>query len=401
MKSEMTTLIREVAAISKKYDKIAKAEGENFNIFKILNLSTNETRTHSSFLAELLDPRGSHGQGSIFLELFLRQLNIEDFEVEGAIVQKEQNAGRIDIEYLRGGRMDIVLSDKYKRGIVIENKIYTGDQKNQLSRYFEYCVSNFRNGFYILYLTLDGKKPSDWGLGLKSQDEKFQNCFATISFASDILNWLEMSRVKVAHSPTLTHSIAQYANLLKELTCQSMKDAASREITEYVLKSGLDSITAVHNIHDEIYGAVNVKLMNMFKNQILEIADELPLKLDNERIDGLGDFESGFYFRDPSWRHMRIGFEFAGKQEWATQLCYGITGITWGARVPYDNKMFVPLGVSEDSTDTWPWWKYFDIRNWNSLAFRKVVDGTLKAEVKGLVARLKTEIVSLNLPSGL
>jgi hypothetical protein len=45
--------------------------GFHFNIFEILNLSTNEVRTHSAFISELLDQKGRHGQGDLFLRMFL------------------------------------------------------------------------------------------------------------------------------------------------------------------------------------------------------------------------------------------------------------------------------------------------------------------------------------------
>lgn len=37
--------------------------GDFFNIFSILKMETDEVKTHSAFLAELLNPKGSHGQG--------------------------------------------------------------------------------------------------------------------------------------------------------------------------------------------------------------------------------------------------------------------------------------------------------------------------------------------------
>ena len=39
----------------------ARKRGESFNIFNVLGLSTNETRTHSALIAELLNPHGNHG----------------------------------------------------------------------------------------------------------------------------------------------------------------------------------------------------------------------------------------------------------------------------------------------------------------------------------------------------
>ncbi len=103
------SIIQNVAAIGRVYEKVVEATGENFNVFQILNLSTNETRTHSALLAEFLDPKGSHGQGSIFLELFLQKMNILDFDFNNAKVTKEKYAGSIDDNYLEGGRLDILL----------------------------------------------------------------------------------------------------------------------------------------------------------------------------------------------------------------------------------------------------------------------------------------------------
>ena len=50
--------------------------GDYFNVFNVLGLSSNETRTHSAFLAELLNPYGSHGMGDLFLKKFLLYAHI-------------------------------------------------------------------------------------------------------------------------------------------------------------------------------------------------------------------------------------------------------------------------------------------------------------------------------------
>lgn len=42
------------------------------NIFRLLGITTDEVRTHSALLADLLNPRGTHGQGSLFLATFLQ-----------------------------------------------------------------------------------------------------------------------------------------------------------------------------------------------------------------------------------------------------------------------------------------------------------------------------------------
>ena len=49
-------------------------------IIEILRKRNDEVNLHSKFISELLSPKGSHGQGVVFLKLFLNYL-IKDGEV--------------------------------------------------------------------------------------------------------------------------------------------------------------------------------------------------------------------------------------------------------------------------------------------------------------------------------
>jgi hypothetical protein len=46
----------------------------DFNLFSILKVEGAEVSTHSAFLANLLDPSGTHAQGDLFLRAFLREI---------------------------------------------------------------------------------------------------------------------------------------------------------------------------------------------------------------------------------------------------------------------------------------------------------------------------------------
>ena len=70
-------LLTQVSSLSEKYDKILKETGEDFNIFKILKMESKEVKTHSAFLSELLNPKGSHGQNDIFLKLFIEVVKVD------------------------------------------------------------------------------------------------------------------------------------------------------------------------------------------------------------------------------------------------------------------------------------------------------------------------------------
>ena len=79
----LVNLLKKVSLIVAR-DKIQQEEkrkrGENFNIFKTLGMQTSEVRLHSAFLAELLNPNGSHGLKDKFLKAFLNDVvNQENF----------------------------------------------------------------------------------------------------------------------------------------------------------------------------------------------------------------------------------------------------------------------------------------------------------------------------------
>ncbi|MFP3040578.1 PD-(D/E)XK nuclease family protein [Treponema primitia] len=131
MSNNYEPLIKQIYGICKLHEEIARISGENFNIFEILNLSTDELK-HSKFIATLLDPKGAHGQGEIFLKCFL---NLIDKDVPS---DDDLKKIEVDKEFsIESGRIDILLhSDKFE--IINENKIYANDQPKQLSRYNDY-----------------------------------------------------------------------------------------------------------------------------------------------------------------------------------------------------------------------------------------------------------------------
>lgn len=109
-------------------------QGEFFNIFNTIGLRTEEVRLHSSFLAELMNPQGTHGLSNLFLEAFLKRLGLPKNYLNVynvSLDNKERFIGPVTDK--EGGRIDIIVEDG-RHAIIIENKIYAEDQKNQLLR---------------------------------------------------------------------------------------------------------------------------------------------------------------------------------------------------------------------------------------------------------------------------
>jgi hypothetical protein len=98
-------------------------------MFRIVGVNHYEN-THSAILAELLNPKGTHGLKSKLLELFVVQMltmeTMKVFHCENATVKTEAPGN---------GRIDILIEDNAGRAIIIENKIYAEDQWEQLKRW--------------------------------------------------------------------------------------------------------------------------------------------------------------------------------------------------------------------------------------------------------------------------
>lgn len=144
--------------INKKY-KLLNSNQENFNIFSILRNEYDEVNLHSRFLVELLKNKN---YGKKILELFLGKLG-----VEGIKVKKYQ----VFSEYLvkQNGRIDILLklySNEKRKIIIIENKIYAGDQYEQLKRYYDSMrlEGYLDDEIELVYLTLYGEELSEYSI---------------------------------------------------------------------------------------------------------------------------------------------------------------------------------------------------------------------------------------------
>ncbi|MFT3684249.1 MAG: PD-(D/E)XK nuclease family protein [Phycisphaerales bacterium] len=135
-----------------------------FNIFDALGIVRREIN-HSNFLAWLLDPYGSHGQGDLFLKAalidLLRQapsgrrpfspVEIDGSDLRGVEIRREWK------------NIDLLITCREPAFVVaIENKVDSGKHSDQLNRY-EKAV---REGFpdqppLFVFLTIDGDRPSD------------------------------------------------------------------------------------------------------------------------------------------------------------------------------------------------------------------------------------------------
>lgn len=259
-------LLTQVGGLLKSYEKLAKSTGENFNVFSVMGMESDEVKTHSRIIAELLNPKGSHSQGSIFLRYFFEEIeelkSIEIFDFDNAKVIVEEHIGIINRDYTIGGYIDIVIKDeKNEIEVVIENKIYAIDQKGQLLRY-----KNHYKNCKLIYLTLDGKKPSkesychlDKDININIED------IILISYKDKILSWIDKCHKEAIQQPMLREMLKQYSNLLKKLTHQTINNELKMEISDLIKNNFLEASEIANNFDSTKKEIVNTFLREVFK----------------------------------------------------------------------------------------------------------------------------------------
>ena len=249
---KLQSFLNQVKTINNSYERVKSLTGENYNIFKLLGVESSEL-LHSKILGDFLNPKGSHRQGSVFLELFIQTLigneaknfenadNEEDtlnlkkiltkFNSSKASLKLEESIGRIKNteETNEGGRIDIFLRDENNKSLIIENKIYAGEQYKQLERYNQYGNEKTTD-FLIIYLTLNGDKPTS----INNENSSKLLC---VSYKEHIINWLDLCKKEVVNLPIIRESISQYINLLKKLTNQTENQNQAMEIQNLILKN--------------------------------------------------------------------------------------------------------------------------------------------------------------------
>ena len=270
-------LLAQVRLLRDKYDALAAANGENFNIFTLLGRETDEVHTHSAVIADLLDPQGSHGQGVAFARLFAPLNGLDDDELKKADVRVEasvNNESRIDI-----------LIETDRSCIVIENKIHAGDQDKQLERYHDIAKSRGKTHFRVFYLTLQCDRPSKSSLGDLPED-----CVTRVSYGKLVLDWLDDCIKEVALVPQIREILSQYRALVRKLTGKGQRNL-TMELKDVLKRAQGDTYNfelapAIAEALAEVSVEAEWKFWQTLRESLLEPTQSgTSLELDDKVVD--------------------------------------------------------------------------------------------------------------------
>jgi len=369
-------LLRIADAQRRHTEAMARATGEHFNVFQILRVGHYEVRTHSPMVAELLNPRGCHGQGCIFLRQFCSVLEVEGFDPESARVRTEFHIGPQTDE--EGGRIDILISDKSGSQIIIENKIYAGEQSNQLGRYRKYSP-----GAHLFFLTLFGDA---------SQDAGVENALevTNISYRSHILQWLEACRKEAVNAPTVRETITQYIHLIQQLTHQNTNTRMSQELTAAVLQS--ESTYRAYNALCKAERDVHKTILAKLKHELEPIAVTLGLNLDFPDSD-LSERYDGFSFMSPVMEAQQVKILFQFQRSNLGACGFGFCRSSARAICSIEDQLFAELRSSfpatKESPEWWIGWVPWDQHSqWGEETMAAIQFGNFHVEVREIVEKM-------------
>lgn len=373
---------------------IQRATGRNFNIFSVLGIIGYEAWTHSPMLGEILSPAGRHGQGGKFLSAFIRLLNrrlearrglqVEVGDTDNCVL--DVATARVIREYYigpvtetSGGKIDLLIEDAKGSRIIIENKIFAADQKNQLARY-----RHFGPKAYLVYLTLDGKEPPNEVVKTTTHAR-----FATMSYEKDVIAWLEECRNQVIEISQVRDTLTQYLHAVRNLTHQNHSPDMNTEIAVRVMRDE-DSLRAFFALLDTKTKVIEM-LMAPLKQQIQALATRhsLDLVYDGE----LPKKWSAFRFENSEMNARNVSLGFGLEYDNQMGFFFGIrrreeplTAIQIAKLGEVFGNTF---GKREGATEWWPASLYWDhYRNWDSNTYAAILNGTFIRDVEQVLEKL-------------
>lgn len=347
--------VANICALEQAQQEERNRKGENYNLFSILSIERYELK-HSALIANLLDPEGSHGCGDAFLRAFF-EIALKDlaYPFEDCTLPHsytEYYTGPIAGD--TGGRIDILVKSSHY-GLIIENKIYAGDQDKQLTRYDNYGKETFgADGYLLVYLTLYGYDASKESTATKSAEEVG---YLRLSYAEDILRWLEQCVRLADNKPLVRESLNQYIRTIKQLTYQDMNQEDIKKIIDLAVDYP-EVVATLSSKRDAIAQGIREKYIFA---ELRKYADQKGwLYDDSESSDN--EEEPKIRFRKEGWDgSIIISADSEDKKSnygWWTNLWIGIDSKEAGAK---------KLTCLEKQSPEYPMgWEYLTTPNWYS-----------------------------------
>lgn len=287
-----------------------------FNLFDVLKISRTEIR-HSNILAWLINANENHGFGDQFIKRIVQQIVENDEEGKYDIFQLLLLDFYNFTIYREWKNIDIlIVSEKDKIAIAIENKVGAHEHSNQLNRYRKILEKDYHGYQRIfVFLTPDGEEPSDvenWSvLTYKDVLEILETIKDKVELLPDvellIRNYMETLRRDIVEDQRLIEICNKIYSKHKkalDLIYENRIDGRN-QITE-ILKNTLNEISDINDIRIEksILSNRSIRFNTGFMDQYLKSLEETKGSWNTKEVY--------YYWFDIEENRFRVIFELGG-----------------------------------------------------------------------------------------
>lgn len=235
----LQTVSQEIKALEIARQRYAQELAPDFSVFNYIY--TDEIML-SRMIADLLNPKGEHAQGDLFLNLFLSQFSeIPDFE-QLNIPQARVSTEVLTFRSQTQRRMDIYIEIPYlyssKRfGLCIENKPYAADQENQLADYAkELELLHPEQHWHIVYLSGSDNDPSTFSVSTNILNQwKDNNLYTKLHYPALIL-WLKHCKAQ-AENEKVSSFLTAFSTFIQKQFLRIEDMSESKQIKDLVLQN--------------------------------------------------------------------------------------------------------------------------------------------------------------------
>lgn len=276
------------------------------------------------------------------------------------------------------GRFDIYIENLRNKAIcIIENKIYAGEQPEQLSRYARW-LSDRQNAGYktcLVFLTLDGHDAKTIGnhsayvsVAYKDRDDN----------GGDILSWLQKCRTIACDRSFVRETIAQYSEHIKNLATGRV--AMQNKVIDELINGS--NLSAAQYIYESYCAARDLKANALFGDFLKDISGKLELNFTTEGGLDSGHKEAGcsLVFKELNAENITlkvfIGFELTALRG----LFIGVTKDDWPFTTSKRSQEVLKMLRQEgrefsnwDSSQWWPVWRYIEsMSDWDGKSLSEI-----------------------------
>lgn len=363
----------EISILKTARERYAKQLAPEFSVF---NYIYTDEMMLSRIIADLLNPKGAHAQGNVFLKLFFEQFGLEQIWQEKEL----ENAQKIQVEpevltdliERKQRRIDILIKFKNPEYFLgIENKPFAADQYKQLEDYAMQlhlsCNQNQQN-WHLIYLSGTGNEPAEYSVD-KNTLEVWRNNqqFTQINYP-ELIGWLKQC---VAHC--LSQKVVNFLNEFQTYILNIFVGVRDMSEQDAVIKLVLESQENI-KAATEIFLAKDViqdELVRKFNEQLRQACEAKNWIIDGE-LNRKKESGVNIYINQNQKFRFRVQFELINYKSFSFGIArtkeYSKNPELW-QKIHDSIKKGVSFFVGQNIKQS-DWWAFYidekDIWNWQT-----------------------------------